>query len=58
MHIFGFDYLKDLYKDDVDCQDAFEACRNPVSRDRIPWREFMLQDGLLLKKSQVCIPLC
>jgi len=33
VQILGFDYLKDLYKNDVDFQEASEACRNPVSRD-------------------------
>ena len=31
--ILGFDYLKDLY---TNFQEAFEACKNLVDRDRIP----------------------
>jgi len=57
VQIFGFDYLKDLYEDDVDFREAFEACKNSVSRDSSPWREFMLHDGLLFKNNQLCIPL-
>lgn len=29
-----------------------------MSRDSSPWREFMLQDGLLFKNSQLCILRC
>ena len=56
VHILGFDCLKDLYEDDVDFRQAFEACKKLVSIDKIPWRDFMLQDGLLFKKIQLCIP--
>jgi hypothetical protein len=30
----GFDSLKDMYREDLDFQDAYEACENPVLRDR------------------------
>lgn len=52
----GFDYLKDLYEANANFQEAFEACKNLVNRHRIPWSEYMLQDGLLFKNSQLCIP--
>jgi hypothetical protein len=45
----GFDSLKDMYRDDPDFKDAYEACENPVLRDRIQWIEYMVQDGLLFK---------
>jgi hypothetical protein len=30
----GFDSRKDMYKDDSDFKDAYEACENPILRDR------------------------
>jgi hypothetical protein len=51
VQVLGFDYLKDLYETDVDFQNAFEACQNPVNRDNIPWSEFMMQDGLFFRNS-------
>ena len=36
VQVLGFEFLKDLYEADIDFQDPYEACRNPVNRDRIP----------------------
>lgn len=58
MQVLGSYYLKDLYEVDVDFQKAFKACKNPVNRDRIPWKDFILHVGLLFKNSQLCIPNC
>jgi hypothetical protein len=52
----GFDSLKDMYRDDPDFKDAYEACENPVLRDRSQWIEYLIQDGLLFKGNQLCIP--
>jgi hypothetical protein len=52
----GFDSLKDMYKDDSNFRDAYEACENPVLRDRSQWIEYLIQDGLLFKGNQFCIP--
>ena len=38
----GFDSLKDMYKDDPDFKDAYEACKNPASRDRSQFIEYMI----------------
>ena len=51
----GFDSLKDMYIDDSDFKDAYEACQNPVLRDRSQWVEYLIQDGLLFKGNQLCI---
>lgn len=56
--IFGFDYFKDLYQNDVYFREAFEAWKNSVSRDTGPWRELMLQDDFLFKKIELFIPCC
>ena len=56
MKTLGFDNLKDMYKDDLDFKDAYEACENHVLRDRGQWIEYLIQDGLLFKGNQLCIP--
>jgi hypothetical protein len=54
----GFEHLKDMYCDDTDFKEAYEACENPVLRDRSQWTEYMIQEGLLFKGNQLCIPKC
>jgi hypothetical protein len=54
----GFENLKDMYAGDVDFGDAYEAAENMVLRDRSPWLEYLIQDGLLFKGNQLCIPHC
>jgi hypothetical protein len=51
----GFDSLKDMYRDDSDFKDSYEACENPILRDKIQWIEYMVHDGLLFKGNQLCI---
>ncbi len=51
VNILGFYYLKELYKNGVDFREAFEECKDPISRDTSPWRDLRLQDDLLLKKN-------
>ena len=55
MRILGFDSLKDMYGDDSDFEDAYEACENPFMRDRSQWIEYLIQDGLLFRGNQLCI---
>jgi hypothetical protein len=52
----GFDRLKDMYRNDSDFQDAYEAFENIFLRDRRHWIEYLIQDGLLFKGNQLCIP--
>jgi hypothetical protein len=52
----GFDHLKEMYPRDPDFGEAYEACVNPVLRDRSQWVEYLIQDGLLFKGCQLCIP--
>ena len=58
VNVLGFDHLKDLYSEDVDFKEAYEACQNLVLRDRSPWLDFIFQEGLLFKGSKLCIPRC
>jgi hypothetical protein len=51
-----FEHLKDMYYDDTDFKEAYEACENPMLRDRSRWIEYMIQEGLLFKENQLCIP--
>jgi hypothetical protein len=45
----GFDNLKEMYRDDPDFKEAYEASVNPILRDRSQWTEYMIQDGLLFR---------
>ena len=51
-----FDNLKDMYRDDPDFKEAYETSENPILRDRSQWTEYMIQDGLLFRGNQLCIP--
>jgi hypothetical protein len=52
----GFDDLKNMYGDDPDFKEAYEVAENPILRDRNQWKEYMIQEGLLFKGNQLCIP--
>jgi hypothetical protein len=54
----GFDNLRDMYKDDPNFKKEYEAFDNPILRDRIQWNEYVIQDGLLFRGNQLCIPKC
>jgi hypothetical protein len=54
----GFDNLKEMYRDDLEFKEAYEASKNPTLRDRSQWIEYMIQDGLLFRGNQLCIPKC
>jgi hypothetical protein len=47
-----------MYREDLDFKEAYEACKNTLLGDKIPWIEYLIQDGLLFKGSQLCIPKC
>jgi hypothetical protein len=38
----GFDHLKEMYHSDPDFGEAYEACANPVLRDRSQWAEYLI----------------
>jgi hypothetical protein len=54
----GFDDLRNMYADDLDFQEVYEAVENPVLRDRSSWIEYMIQEGLLFRGNQLCILKC
>jgi hypothetical protein len=54
----GFEHLKEMYCDDLDFKESYEACTNPVLRDKIQWTEYLIQYGMLFKGFQFCIPKC
>jgi hypothetical protein len=49
MKTLGFEHLKDMYCDDTNFKEAYEACTRPVLRDRIQWIDYMVQEGLLFR---------
>ena len=52
-----FEFMKELYDQDSNFE-AFEACKNTIHYDKGKWAELMIQDGLLFRNSQLCIPKC
>jgi hypothetical protein len=54
----GFEHLKDMYCDDSNFKEAYEEFSNHVLRDKSQWTEYMIQEGLLFKGNQLCIPKC
>ena len=56
IQVLGLKFMKELYEQDSDFQEAFKACKNPMHFDKGKWIEFMIQDGLLFRNSQLCIP--
>ena len=58
MQVLGFEHLRDLYQTDADFKEAYEAFQNPLLRNDIPWLDYNLQEGLLFKGGQLCIPDC
>jgi hypothetical protein len=45
-----------MYAEDPDFKEAYEASENLVLRDSSKWAEYMIQEGLLFKYNQLCIP--
>jgi hypothetical protein len=54
----GFEHLKEMYQEDPYFKEAYKACKNPLLGDKSPWTEYFIQDGLLFKGRQLCIPKC
>jgi hypothetical protein len=54
----GFEHLKDMYSDDLDFKETYEACENIVLKDRSQWKKYLIKVGLLFKGCQLFIPKC
>jgi hypothetical protein len=52
----GFEHLKEMYQEDLDFKEAYEAYGNPLLRDNNSLSKYLIQDGLLFKGSQLYIP--
>ena len=55
IEIVGFKELTNLYPEDPDFAEAWKACTVPITLDRTKWLDFIIQDGMLFKGSQLCI---
>jgi hypothetical protein len=51
----GFEQLKEMYQEDPDFKEAYESCENPFLREKNQWMEYLIEDGLLFKGSQLFI---
>ena len=58
VRILGFEFMKELYAQDSDLMKAYEAYKSLVQYDKGKWTEFMIQDRLLFRNNQLCIPKC
>ena len=56
VEVVGFDELKNLYPKDPNFAETWKACKEPVTLDRTRWLDYMIQDGMLFKGNQLCIP--
>ena len=56
VEVVGFDELKNLYPEDPDFVEVWKACKESVAGDRTRWLDYLIQDGMLFKGSQLCIP--
>jgi hypothetical protein len=54
----GFEHLKEMYQEDPDFKEAYEACENPLLGDKSPWTKYLIQDGFFFKESQLYIRRC
>ena len=58
IQVLVFESMKELYDQDSNFQEAFEAFKSLVHYDIGKWVEFMIQDGLLFRNNKLCIPKC
>ena len=57
VEVLGFDEMKELYDVDLDFFEAWRECRAPNLTDHISkYDEYFIQEGMLFKGSQLCIP--
>ena len=56
IEVVGFKELMNLYAEDPKFAKAWKACTVLVTLDRMKWLDFIIQDGIFFKGSQLCIP--
>ena len=50
--MLGFEYIKDLYAQDSDFCDVFNAC------EKVAFGKFYRHDGFLFRENKLCVPMC
>ena len=50
--MLGFEYVKDMYANDVDFADGYMAC------DKTAFEKFYKHDGYLFRGNKLCVPNC
>ena len=55
IEVVGFKELKNLYLEDLNFFEAWKACIVPITLDMTMWLDFIIQDDILFKGSQLCI---
>ena len=48
--------MKDMYQEDEDFKEAYQVCEEMGDMCHTKFFDFILQEGLLFKGSQLCIP--
>ena len=56
IEVVRFKEISTLYLDDLDFGEMGKACTKPITLDKRKWLDFMIQDSMLFKGSQLCIP--
>ena len=56
IEVVGFKELTNLYLEDLDFAEAWKACIVPITLDKTKWLDFIIQEGMLFKGNQLCIP--
>ena len=50
--LLGFEYIKDLYAQDFDFGDVFNAC------EKVAFGKIYRHDGFLFRENKLCVPMC
>ena len=56
IEVVGFKKLTNLYPKDPNFAKAWKACTTPITLDTTKWLDFIIQEGMLFKGNQLCIP--
>lgn len=52
----GINSMKDMYQGDEDFKELYQVCQEMGDKYHKEFLDFILQEGLLFKGSQLCIP--